>query len=61
MATTYEPVDLNKVPMATTETKDHLEERNVNTTIRYLWYGSALLCIILASLGFWYVAGTRPI
>ena len=52
MATPYEPVDLNKSAITATETKDTLEERNINTTVRYLWYGSALLCIIFASLVF---------
>jgi hypothetical protein len=41
--------------MTATETKDKLEERNINTTIRYAWYFSGLLAIIFACLGFWVV------
>ena len=53
-ATTYEPVDLNQASLG--EVRDNYEEKSINTTIRYAWYGSGLLALIIASLGFWYVA-----
>jgi hypothetical protein len=57
-ATTYEPVDLNQASLG--EVRDNYEEKNINTTVRYAWYGSGLLALIIASLGFWYVALGRP-
>ena len=59
MATAYEPIDLNKVPAA--EVKEQVEEKPINTTVRYLWYGSALLAIIIASLGFWIASRYQPL
>lgn len=57
--TAYEPVELNK--NAATSVKEQSEEKNINTTLRYLWYGSALLALIVASLGFWIASRYQPL
>lgn len=59
MATAYEPIDLNKA--GTTTVKEQNEEKPINTTVRYLCYGSALLAIVVASLGFWIASRYQPL
>ena len=59
MSTSYEHIPIDQRQDA--QTKDEFEQKNINTTVRYAWYGTALIALIVASFGFWIASRYQPL